>query len=76
MSDNENNPSLPQDLPTGVELLHNPILNQGTAFSEEERKLLGLCGLLPPSVSTQEEQAERVLENFKKKPNDLESIFT
>ena len=75
MSDKENNPSLPQDLPTGVELLHNPILNQGTAFSEEERKLLGLCGLLPPSVSTQEEQAERVLENFKKKPNDLEKYI-
>ncbi len=72
MSDKEINPMVPKDLPTGIELLHNPILNQGTAFSHEERDLLGLCGLLPPRVNTQEKQAERVLVNFRKKPNDLE----
>ncbi len=72
MSDKETNPIVPKDLPTGIELLHNPILNQGTAFSHEERELLGLCGLLPPRVLTQEKQAERVLVNFRKKPNDLE----
>jgi malate dehydrogenase (oxaloacetate-decarboxylating)(NADP+) len=72
MSDKEINPIVPKDLPTGIELLHNPILNQGTAFTQEERELLGLCGLLPPRVNTQERQAERVVANFRKKPNDLE----
>jgi malate dehydrogenase (oxaloacetate-decarboxylating)(NADP+) len=72
MSDHETNPLVPKDLPTGIELLHNPILNQGTAFEEEERELLGLCGLLPPRVFSQDMQAKRVLENFRKKPNDLE----
>ncbi len=72
MSDKEVNPIVPKDLPTGIELLHNPILNQGTAFSQEEREMLGLCGLLPPRVFTQEMQAQRVETNFRKKPNDLE----
>jgi malate dehydrogenase (oxaloacetate-decarboxylating)(NADP+) len=57
---------------TGVDLLHNPALNKGTAFTEEERDTLGLRGLLPPYVHTHEEQALRVMENFYKKPNDLE----
>ena len=57
---------------TGVDLLHNPALNKGTAFTEEERDELGLRGLLPPHVHTHEEQALRVMENFYKKPNDLE----
>ena len=72
MSEKEVNPIVPKDLPTGIELLHNPILNQGTAFSQEEREMLGLCGLLPPRVFTQEMQAQRVETNFRKKPNDLE----
>ena len=57
---------------TGVNLLHNPALNKGTAFTNEERDALGLRGLLPPYVATQEEQVLRVMENFHKKPNDLE----
>ncbi len=56
----------------GIELLHNPALNKGTAFTEEERDALGLRGLLPPHVHTQEEQVLRVMENFYRKPNDLE----
>ncbi len=60
------------DLPTGINLLHDPLLNQGTAFTEEERDKLGLRGLLPPKVFTQTEQAQRVMENFERKPNDLE----
>ncbi len=69
----QDNP-IPQtdDLPTGIDLLHDPLLNQGTAFSEKARDKLGLRGLLPPKVFTQAEQAERVLENFNRKPNDLE----
>jgi malate dehydrogenase (oxaloacetate-decarboxylating)(NADP+) len=56
----------------GVDLLHNPALNKGTAFTEEEREALGLRGLLPPHIHTQEEQVLRVMENFHRKPNDLE----
>ena len=57
---------------TGVDLLHNPALNKGTAFSKAEREALGLKGLLPPYVSSLEEQVMRVMENFQRKPNDLE----
>ncbi|MGA3206543.1 MAG: oxaloacetate-decarboxylating malate dehydrogenase [Syntrophales bacterium] len=56
----------------GVTLLHDPMLNKGTAFTEAERDALKLRGLLPPHVQTQEEQAGRVMDNFRKKPNDLE----
>jgi malate dehydrogenase (oxaloacetate-decarboxylating)(NADP+) len=59
-------------LPKGVALLHNPMLNKGTAFTEKERDALGLRGLLPPHVLTQEEQLQRVMNTFAKKPNDLE----
>jgi malate dehydrogenase (oxaloacetate-decarboxylating)(NADP+) len=60
---------------TGVELLHNPALNKGQAFTEEERDALGLRGLLPPHVHTQDEQVKRVMENFHRKPNDLEKYI-
>lgn len=58
-------------VPTGVDLIHSPGLNKGTAFTEEERELLGLRGLLPPHVHTMEEQSARVMENFKRKDTDL-----
>ncbi len=64
--------TLASDMPTGVDLLHNPMLNQGTAFTEEERERLGLRGLLPPYILDQDSQAQRIMENFNKKPNDLE----
>ena len=59
-------------LPRGVDLLHDPALNKGTAFSQAERDALGLRGLLPPSVLDQRHQVERVLENLRRKPSDLE----
>ncbi len=64
-----------EDVPTGIELLHDPILNKGTAFTEQERDALGLRGLLPPHVCSMEEQASRVLENFQKKPTPLEKYI-
>jgi malate dehydrogenase (oxaloacetate-decarboxylating)(NADP+) len=60
---------------TGVDLLYNPALNKGSAFTEEERDALGLRGLLPPYVHTQEEQVQRVMENSRRKPNDLEKYI-
>ncbi|MFO1324644.1 MAG: NAD-dependent malic enzyme [Burkholderiales bacterium] len=59
-------------LPRGITLLQDPTLNKGTAFTDAERDALGLRGLLPPHVNTQDAQVARVLENFRRKPNDLE----
>ena len=56
----------------GRALLDDPVLNKGSAFPEEERRELGLTGLLPPHVSTVGEQLARTYENFKGKENDLE----
>ena len=56
----------------GVALLHNPLLNKGTAFTEAERDAFGLRGLLPTRVITQEQQLARVLETVRNKPTDLE----
>ena len=59
-------------LARGTALLRDPLLNKGTAFSEQERDALGLRGLLPAHVLSIEEQAARVLENLRKLPDDLE----
>lgn len=56
----------------GIELLNNPFLNKGTAFTNEERKQLGLEGLLPANVRTLEQQAEQSYEQFKAKQTDFE----
>jgi malate dehydrogenase (oxaloacetate-decarboxylating)(NADP+) len=56
----------------GVDWLHNPIFNKGTAFTEAERDLLGLRGLLPPHVQSMEEQVRRVMDNCRSKSSDLE----
>lgn len=56
----------------GVKLLHDPVRNKGTAFTQQERKLLGLRGLLPPRVSSEELQVARVMENLRAKSTDLE----
>jgi len=61
-----------ETIPRGMEILHDPSLNKGTAFTERERDALGLRGLLPPRVHTQDEQVDRVLGNIRKKPTDIE----
>src|SRR5271169_5053609 len=60
------------DIPHGLELLDDPKLNKGTAFSQDERRRLGLEGLLPHAVESLDRQVERVMEHLDAKPNDLE----
>jgi malate dehydrogenase (oxaloacetate-decarboxylating)(NADP+) len=61
--------------PKGAALLRDPSLNKGTAFTEAERDALGLRGLLPHHVNTQEEQVTRVLANFRRKTSPLEKYI-
>ena len=49
------------------EVLNDPFLNKGTAFTKEERKELELIGLLPPQIQTIDEQAEQVYAQYKSK---------
>ena len=62
-------------LPTGLDLLHDPTLNKGTAFTEGERSALKLKGLLPPRVLTQDQKVQKILENFRKEPTDIEKYL-
>jgi malate dehydrogenase (oxaloacetate-decarboxylating)(NADP+) len=59
----------------GADLLHDPALNKGTAFTDAERNALCLRGLLPPRVCTQDEQVVRVLQNIRRKNSDLEKYI-
>jgi malate dehydrogenase (oxaloacetate-decarboxylating)(NADP+) len=59
----------------GIELLRDPALNKGTAFTEAERDALGLRGLLPPLVTTQEEQVGRILENLRRVSDPLDKYI-
>jgi len=65
-------PSSDTDHPHGMALLRDPLLNKGTAFTEQERDALGLRGLLPAHVLSMQAQAERVMTNLRRLPNDLE----
>lgn len=56
---------------TGHELLDCPMFNKSSAFPREERRELGLMGLLPPHISTVKEQMDRTYENYKLKDTDL-----
>lgn len=56
----------------GIGLLHDPSLNKGTAFTEQERDQLGLHGLLPPYIETLEQQVLRAYEAYQHKDDDLE----
>ena len=62
----------PPELHVGVKILHDPVRNKGTAFTDAERDALKLRGLLPPRVHSMAEQELRVLGNVRAKPTDLE----
>lgn len=68
-------PKLRDKLPHGSDLLHDPHLNKGTAFTEAERDALGLRGLLPPHIFTQTQQVMRVMENVRRKADPLEKYI-
>ncbi len=56
---------------TAQQYLHDPRLNKGTGFTDAERDALGLRGLLPPRVTTQDEQQARITENFYQQTSPL-----
>lgn len=64
--------TVPPRIPRGMDLLDTPLLNKGTAFTEEERTVFGLLGLLPPHVEMLEEQVVRAYEAYQRKDDDLE----
>src|SRR5579885_484601 len=55
----------------GLAVLNSPLLNKGTAFTAEERKALGLTGLLPPDISTLEAQVRRAYIQYQRLPDAL-----
>jgi malate dehydrogenase (oxaloacetate-decarboxylating) len=65
-------PSVASNRLRGVSLLNRPILNKGTAFTQDERSQLGLHGLLPPQVESLDQQVFRAYEAYKRKDDDLE----
>ncbi len=59
----------------GLALLRDPELNKSTAFIESEREALGLLGLLPEGIDSEETQIQRVHLQLSQKPNDLEKYI-
>ncbi|HOW58593.1 MAG TPA: NAD-dependent malic enzyme [Candidatus Omnitrophota bacterium] len=58
--------------PKGVDLLRDPLLNKGTAFTQKEREALGLLGFLPARVNSMKNQVMRVMDNIRGKSTALE----
>src|SRR6516162_826962 len=56
----------------GIDLLHDPVLNKATAYTEAERQALGLVGLVPDVTESEDIQLRRVLQQLATKPTDLE----
>lgn len=56
----------------GLEVLHDPTLNKSTAYTEPERQALGITGLVPDVIETEELQIRRVMHQLGHKPTDLE----
>ncbi|MHB8910276.1 MAG: oxaloacetate-decarboxylating malate dehydrogenase [Syntrophales bacterium] len=63
------------ELPQGIELLHEPSLNKGTAFTEVERDALKLRGLLPPRIFSQTQRVQHIMNNIRRKPNSIEKYL-
>ena len=63
---------MPSSSPRGLALLRDPLLNKGTAFTEQERDALGLRGFLPAGILSMQAQVDRVMTNLRSLPSDLE----
>ena len=61
---------------SGADLLRDPLLNKGTAFTHGERKVFDLEGLLPHRTATIEEQAKRVFEGLDRLNDPLEKYIS
>jgi malate dehydrogenase (oxaloacetate-decarboxylating)(NADP+) len=59
----------------GIALLHDTHINKSTAFSEAERDALGLVGLVPEGIDSEEAQLERVRALLERKPSNLEQYL-
>jgi malate dehydrogenase (oxaloacetate-decarboxylating) len=55
----------------GRQVLADPRINKGTAFSDAERTDLGITGLIPPATLTLRDQAARILAQYGRQPTDL-----
>ena len=67
----QNGDSCYQTKARGLAVLNSPLLNKGTAFTSEERKALGLTGLLPPDISTLGSQVKRAYIQYERLPDAL-----
>ncbi len=56
----------------GKELLADPLLNKGTGFPDSERDTLGIRGMVPPQVVSMDDQVQRVMENYRRRNDDLD----
>src|SRR5271155_4086044 len=59
----------------GISLLRDPHLNKSTAYSEAEREALGLVGLVPEGIDSEDTQIKRALLQLGQKPTDLEKYI-
>src|SRR3984885_4289422 len=66
------NPAVSEGGKRGIDLLHDPVLNKATAFTEAERQALGLVGLVPDVTESEDVQLRRVLQQLGHKTTDLE----
>jgi malate dehydrogenase (oxaloacetate-decarboxylating) len=72
---NDNSPQTVDTALSGYELLNDPLLNKGTAFTEAERDAFDLFGLLPPHVATLDLQVKRRLDAFRAIGSDIEKYI-
>jgi malate dehydrogenase (oxaloacetate-decarboxylating)(NADP+) len=56
----------------GIDVLHDPVLNKATAYTEAERQALGLVGLIPDAIESEDLQLRRVMQQLGHKTTDLE----
>jgi malate dehydrogenase (oxaloacetate-decarboxylating) len=72
---NDHSPQTVDTALSGYELLNDPLLNKGTAFTEAERDAFDLFGLLPPHVATLDLQVKRRLDAFRAIGSDIEKYI-